>query len=254
MNFVIQMIAGFKNRSHFVITLHLFALAVLISVLSMQASAESERIGIEISYSVRFGDVEIGKSVRTVVNGNDGYAYAKHKVSVGPLLKLLGEDSYTQISGFRFVDGAVMPVAFEVTNESGKEIASAKFDWANQKILFGNGNNIDMPELTVLDWESWYVSLILTPTERLQNQRATIVEQNRIKTYEYQSAIPRQTQFKGDTVDTVTIKMQDVNDGRRSYVVWIYPQLNNIPVRIDKIKKNQQISFVATSFDWVYSE
>ena len=255
MDFVIQKTAGFNCRLHFHVILRLLlVLAVLISVPSMQASAESQPIGIEISYSVRFGDLEIGESVRTVVNGNDGHAYAEHKVSVGALLKFLGEDSYTQNSSFKFVDGTVIPVSFQVTNESGNEIAVAKFDWVNQKIVFGNGNSVDMPKRPVLDWESWYVSLMLTPTEELQNQRTTIVEQNRIKTYDYQAATPGQTQFKGDTVDTVTIKMQDINDGRRSYVVWIYPQLHNIPVRIDKIKQNQQISFVATSFDWVYPE
>ena len=236
------------------VNLRRLVLAIVIVSPSMQVAAEPQPIGVEIRYSVLYGTSEIGKSVRAVVRGNDGLVGAKHIVRVGPLLKLMGEDSYTQISAFRFVDGVIRPIAFEVTDESGNKKASAKFDWNDQKIRFANGGSVEIPEHSVLDWESWYVSLILIPAQNLANRRVSIVEQNRIKVYEYQQPTSQQIQYKGETVDAVKIKMQDVNDGRRSYVVWIYPQLHNIPIRIDKVKKNQKISFVATSFDWVYPE
>ncbi len=227
---------------------------VLTAYFFNQSWAETQPIGIEVRYSIVYGDLEIGKSVRTVVNGNDGSAYAEHHVKVSGLLRLLGEDSYTQRSAFQFRGSEVIPIAFKVTNESNNEIANGEFNWDDQTVVLGNGTVVDMPGHQILDWESWYVAMIIAHTEYLENQRVTIVEQERLRTYVYQDARPDQLEFRGEAVDTIRIKMQDVNDGRRSYVVWISPQLHNIPVRIDKVKKSQRISFVAKSFDWVYSE
>ncbi len=232
----------------------LIASLILVAVSFNQLWAESKPIGIEVRYSVVYGDLEIGKSVRTVVNGNDGFAYAVHSLQVSGLLRLLGEESYTQRSAFRFQGNKVMPIAFKVTNESNNEIANGEFNWDIQTVTLGNGNIIDMPEHEILDWESWYVAMIIARTEDLEKQRVTIVEQERLRTYDYQGAQPDQLEFRGEAVNTIRIKMQDVNDGRRSYVVWISPQLHNIPVRIDKVKKGQRVSFVAKSFDWVYPE
>lgn len=232
----------------------LTALLVLIAIAFDQSWADSQQIGIEVRYSVIYGDLQIGKSVRTVVNGNDGYAYAEHRVQVSGLLRLLGEESFTQRSILRFDGNEVFPVSFKVTNDSGNVVADAQFNWEEQTVVLGNGNIIEMPEHRILDWESWYVAMITSRTEDLESQRVTIVEQDKLRTYEYQGAQPDQLEFKGETVDTIRIKMQDVNNNRRSYVFWISPQLHNVPIRIDKVKKSQKISFVAKSFNWVYSE
>ncbi len=232
----------------------LIASLVLFALSYNHSWAESQPIGIEVRYSIVYGDLEIGKSFRTVVNGNDGFGYAEHRVQVSGLLRLLGEDSYTQRSAFQFRGSEVIPITFKVTNESNSEIANGDFNWDDQTVVLGNGTVIDMPEHRILDWESWYVAMIIARTEHLENQRVTIVEQERLRTYVYQDAQPDQLEFRGEAVDTIRIKMQDVNDGRRSYVVWISPHLHNIPVRIDKVKKTQRISFVAKSFDWVYPE
>ena len=48
--------------------------------------------------------------------------------------------------------------------------------------------------------------------------------------------------------------MQDVDSKTRKYVVWVYPELHNVPIRIDKIKKGQVVSFIATLFEFVYPE
>lgn len=217
-------------------------------------SADTEPVGFQVKYSIYFGDLKIGNSIRTVVNGNDGNIYAEHDVRAGGLLRLLGEDSYIQRSTLQYSGDEVIPIAFKITNESNNEVASAEFDWTNRKVLFGSGKVFDMPDHQTVDWESWYVQLILRRTESLENQYMTVVEQSRLRSYVFQDAVPEQINFRGNTVDAVKITMQDVDSKTRKYVVWVYPEMHNVPIRIDKIRKGQGVSFIATLFEFVYPE
>ncbi|MDE0309397.1 MAG: DUF3108 domain-containing protein [Acidiferrobacterales bacterium] len=244
----------FQSALYVKSTMCLIVLSILTAVTLDQPQAETQPIGIKVRFAVLYGDLKIGESIRTVVNGNDGYTYAEHRVQVGGLLRLLGEESYTQESTFQFHGTEVVPIQFKVMDESKNEVANGQFNWDDRTVVFGNGTTIDMPEHRILDWESWYVTMINSQTRDLESQRVTVVENNRVRTYEYQDVQPEQIDFQGETVDTIRIKLQDVNDGRRSYDVWISPQVLNLPLRIDKIKKSQRISFVARSFDWVYSK
>ena len=255
MNLALQrMIDRNFHRIEKCVTARLVTLLILVAFPFGLISAETEPVGFQVKYTIYFGDIKIGNSIRTVVNGKDGNIYAEHDVRAGGLLRLLGEDSYTERSTFQYSGNEVIPIAFKITNDSNHEVASAEFDWTDRKVLFGSGKVFDMPEHQTVDWESWYVQLILRRTESLENQYMTVVEQNRLRSYVFQDAVPEQITFRGNAVDTVKITMQDVNRKNRKYVVWVYPELHNIPIRIDKIKKGQGVSFIATLFEFVYPE
>ena len=255
MNFALQRMIDKNGRCiKECLTARFVTFLILIAFPFGLISAETQPIGFQVKYKIHFGDLKIGNSTRTVVSGNDGNIYAEHVVRVGGLLRMLGEDSYTQKSTFQYSGNEVTPISFNITNDSNHEVASAEFDWTNRKVLFGNGKVFDMPAHQTLDWEAWYVQMVLKQTESLENQYMTIVEQSKLRSYVFQDAAPEQITFRGNTVDTVKITMQDVNRKNRKYVVWVYPELHNIPIRIDKIKKDQGVSFVATSFDIVYPE
>ena len=111
-----------------------------------------------------------------------------------------------------------------------------------------------MPDHQVLDWESWFVSLAVSDLDALEGKYVTIAEQSKTRTYQYGAPSSAELKLKGERVDTIKIRMQNTGDHRRSYDVWISPELHNVPIRIDKNKKSQKINFIITSFDWVYPE
>ena len=232
----------------------LFAALVLILLPYAESIAQSQPIGFQVQYKVYYGDLHIGTSTRKIVSGADGLSYAEHRVKSGKLLEMLGERSFVQRTTIQVSQTGVNPVEFNVSNWSDVEIARVDFDWDNRKIQFSGGNSADMPDHQVLDWESWFVSLAVSDIGALEGKYVTIAEQNKTRTYQYGAPSSAELELKGERVDTIKIKMQNTGDHRRSYDVWISPELHNVPIRIDKNKKSQKINFIIASFDWIYPE
>ena len=232
----------------------LFAALILMLLPYAESTAQSQPIGFQVQYKVYYGDLNIGTSTRKVVGGADGLSYSEHRVKSGKLLEMLGEKSYVQRTTIQVSQSGVKPVEFNVTNWSDVEIARVDFDWDNRKIQFSGGNSAGMPDHQVLDWESWFVSLAVSDLDALEGKYVTIAEQSKTRTYQYGAPSSAELKLKGERVDTIKIRMQNTGDHRRSYDVWISPELHNVPIRIDKNKKSQKINFIITSFDWVYPE
>ncbi len=229
-------------------------IAFVFSALTSLASAESDPIGFKVRYGVFYGDLEIGSSKRRIVQGAEGNTESEHQFQARGILKLLGEKSYTQNSVLQIVGTEVVPMGYEVLGESDQILFDASFDWTNREVTLTDGRRVGLPSHPVFDLESWYVSLMVGQPDRLEDQTITIIERDKRRTYMYKTIEAQQIDVKGETVDAVHFRLQDVKDERRRYEVWVTPGFHNLPVRIDKIRKNQTVSFKMKAFEWVYPQ
>ena len=246
-----------KNLERTVKNLHLqFRLgALVLPVVSalmigwpfVQASAQSEKVGFKVHYSIHFHDMEIGNSSRTfAVDLTLGTTSTEYSVEENLMLQVAGEDPYVQRTTMTNVEGEVFPESTIIQNLVESTSTKIEFDWANRSINYGDGTKVEMPDHPVFDWESWLIALTLSvePLENLQNQHVSIVYEHGIDTYVYESFEEATIEYGSQTIDVVKVAVRDINDSDNSYVVWVNKAGLTLPLQVDKTTKIKTINFV----------
>ena len=232
------------------LVLYVIALALIPFSAKIVDAAQSGIHGFQAEYSIQYGDSVLGKASRTVSNEGDGIFVSTFDVVPGQLLVLFGESAYRQQSVFKVRESRATSIAFEITNNKNKGSDSAKFDWSAGKIELGNGKRLQMPEGEVYDFESWHASLMIADPQELDGQIISIVERDKLRTYLYESAQPEVLDIQGYPVNSVRVKLQDVDNWERGYTVWVVTAYRNIPVRIEKHKKGRTLKFELQALNW----
>ena len=239
-----------KEIQKFKLMLYVTALILIPFTAKIADAAQSGIHGFQAEYSIQYGDAVLGKASRTVSNEGDGISVSTFNVVPGSLLVLFGESSYKQRSFFKVSESRATSIAFEITNSKNKGSDSAKFDWSAGKIELGNGKSLKMPEGEVYDFESWHASLMIADPQELDGQIISIVERNKLRTYLYESAQPEVLDIQGYPVNSVRVKLQDVDNWERGYTVWVVTEYRNIPFRIEKRKKGKTLRFELQALKW----
>ena len=239
-----------KEIQQFKLMLYVTALILIPFTAKIADAAQSGIHGFQAEYSIQYGDAVVGIASRTVSNENDGASVSTFDVVPGQLLVLFGESAYRQQSVFIVRESRATSVAFEIKGKKNKDSYSAKFYWIAGEIELGNGKSLKIPEGDVYDIESWHASLMLADPQELEGQIISIVERDRLRTYLYESAQPEVLDIQGYSVNSVRVKLQDVDNWERGYTVWVVTEYRNIPFRIEKRKKGQTLRFELQALKW----
>ncbi len=209
-------------------------------------------------YAAQIDGVDIGISERAFRKDSGGQVAIAHTLQVNALMQLLGVDPVAQISSARVgIDGRVRPERFFYSEKTGGEnLAEAVFDWhAGELFAAGgpyDGNRYSLPEnAEILDFESWYLAHFYRPIEHYAEHRIGIAEIDKTRVYVY--GPPRREML--DTAigqfDTVRLTMARVNRKKQRFVVWIAPQMRNLPVRIQRIKGDRTLDLRIRQINWL---
>ena len=201
----------------------------------------------EADYLIFLDNLEVGTSHRSVSIDNN-VVISTHKVEPNAMAKIFGEKRYQQTSKFYREYKNINMIE---TRIKGRDTdPSAKFDWENNTIHFGNGKTEPISNSNILDLESWLVSVQINPAEMLTEEPFLIVDRNRLRSYQYTSVSPTVIEIQDVKVDAWLIEMRRVDRENEGFRVWIVAEFRAIPAQIEKFKKGSSLFFRIQSLKW----
>lgn len=216
-------------------------LAILaLTSLAVQAGAEEPYPEFVADYLVRVNGVKVGKATFSLKRkGADEYLYQQSSKSIG-VGSLLGTDTSTQSSRWRYVDGEIQALEFRSKRNKGDDDDNAHlfFNWEEHRVEnrgAGEHWNIELPEGT-LDSLLMQMAMLFDLRDGKTDLEYSIAVRGRIKRY----------QFKVTGRDIIelpfgnyeAIRAERMGDKKDRSLVWGAPELDYFPVRFLKQKKS----------------
>lgn len=206
--------------------------------LAAQAGGEDPYPEFTASYDVRINGIKVGYANFNLKHLQaDEYLYHSEAGTTG-MVKLLGADTSTESSRWRYVDKRVQVLEYKAQREKGDDDDNANlvFDW--QKLSVANRGagdhwEIAMPEGT-LDPMVMQLAMLFDLRDGLRVFKYPVAVRGRIKHYHFEVAGSDMTTLPFGNYRTVKLARQD--DKRDQSWVWSAPELDYFPVRFVKQK------------------
>ena len=222
---------------------YLAALAVLVVTLlptrPIAAGAEELFPDFVADYSVSINGIKVGEATFSLVRKDaDEYLYRQRSESTG-VAALLGSDTATQSSRWRYVDGTIQPIEFQSKRKEGDDDDNAHllFDWKNMRVRntgAGEQWDIDMPEGT-LDSLVMQMAMLFDLRDGKTRLEYPVATRGRIKHYVFEVTGKETIELPFGKYETIRAERRD--DKKDKSLVWGAPALDYFPVRFLKQKK-----------------
>ncbi len=231
--------------------LYVNLILVVLFLAPLFASAEQHH-GVaeyEVNYILKLGGVKVGSTFGKLTKvGTDRYESIQ-KLKPKLMLKITGERESTQKSSIRYDgSGVAQPDKFIVEFKRGKP-AGAEFDWTDRTITLLDGEVQSMPDHNVFEWGSWYMSLMLVNPADLPGTRITAVSEDGVLEYEYGPIEEDIIELGTQLVTTKRITMLQTGKKKEGFTLWLSPEHNNLPVRLQRHKLGVTVNIMLKSLD-----
>ncbi len=229
------------------IAFSLFTVVVLQSI-TFDVHAADQQV-YEASYKVSYDGIDLGSSRRTVALTESQVAVSKHELAPEGLAVLLGVVEYTDTTKIAISSDRIQPITTKRSSGKASDSYAADFNWNDRVIKFSTGSELEMPDHSVHDLESWLMLLMVAPAKLQVGSKLSILERaDRLRTYEINRIDNDAIDFQGQSIDTVRFRLRDMNNQSRSYTVWMAPGLHNLVVQLTKHKKSSELTFSIANF------
>lgn len=198
---------------------------------------------LELSYSLRYGGLDVGRVVKTLKRtAEGGYEYRSHSRPLGAA-KMFTSVQWFEEGEFEIHQGRVRPLSFlEYRVGADKPHRhSAFFDWKAQKINYAHGVNLALPTNTQ-DQGSLLFAFMLHPPTAGGEQIIHVSSGKKLRVYRYVFAGKDTLKTALGTLKTIRIERPATNQEDESFQIWLATERNNIPVRITTQKRGQETS------------
>ncbi|VAW76784.1 hypothetical protein MNBD_GAMMA15-63 [hydrothermal vent metagenome] len=224
--------------NYFSLCLAIFT-ALLLTSFTARAGAEEPYPEFVADYIVRINGIKVGEATFSLERtDNNEYLYRQRSKSTG-VAALLGSDTSSQTSRWRYVDGEIQALEFRSKRKTGDDDDNAHlfFDWTQHRVEnrgAGEHWNIELPEGT-LDSLLMQMAMLFDLRDGKTDLEYFIAVRKRIKRY----------QFKVTGRDIIelpfgnyeAIRAERLGDKKDTSLVWGAPELDYFPVRFLKQKK-----------------
>ncbi len=232
------------------VAMRVIAYCFFVVLCSFYTNASAQQLGVfdyEASYSVFLDDLELGTSHRKVTFADNVYT-SVHNVEPSGLAVLFGEKSYRQTSKFSIHQATVYMLESRLQGKDSDP--SAVFDWDSKTIQFGNGKSVAIESKQYLDFEGWLASLQVVAANQINEDPFYIVQSNKLREYQYVSVKPTVHNIEGVDLDAWLIEMQRTDKKNEGFRIWMISEYRSVPVRIDRFKKGDTLTFSIRSLKW----
>ena len=179
----------------------------------------------------------------------DTWLYSSKIKPIG-IARIFSKDEFSEASSILFKNGQLTPISYQYTRTGKKpEIASINYDWLTKQATFnlnGQIQNITLKN-NHQDRYSMMLALMQATAQGQQSMQYQVIDKSmKLRNYihngekEIKTALGKQ--------NTIHI-LQDSNQHPVHY--WLSPELNYIPVRIEKFKAGKsQLQLTLKNFRW----
>lgn len=198
---------------------------------------------LELTYTLRYGGLEVGRMVKTLKRTATGsYEFRSHSKPLGAA-KMFTSVEWFEEGEFEIHQGRVRPLSFlEYRVGADKPHRhSARFDWKAQKINYAHGVSLALPPNTQ-DQGSLLFAFMLHPPTAGSEQTIQVSSGKKLRVYQYKHAGNETLKTGLGTLKTIRIERPASGQDEETFRIWLAPERNNVPVRITTQKRGQETS------------
>jgi len=170
------------------------------------------------------------------------------------LFKLAGKGHVQESSIFTLIDqdgsSVILPQRYRFRQDKqSKRAVDATFNWEQSKLYYQRGNDQSTSELTVstLDRMTMTVAMMSTLTPDFETFTLSVFDGGRLKEVELVNEGTETLKTALGQVDTVKVRTRNVAGSSRETMTWFAPSLNNLPVRIEQLKRGELVARLSVS-------
>lgn len=218
------------------LTLCILFLATSITV---QAGAEEPYPEFVADYIVSVNGVKVGEATFSLKHQDaDEYLYQQRSKSTG-VAALLGSDTSTQTSRWRYENGEIQALEFRSSRKKGDDDDNAHlfFDWEQQRVEnrgAGEHWNLEAPPGT-LDSLLMQMAMLFDLRDGKTDLQYPVATRGRIKQYRFEVTGRETIELPFGNYETIRAERRD--DKKDKSLVWGAPELDYFPVRFVKKKR-----------------
>lgn len=214
------------------------------------AAQQREIVEYEISYILKLGGVKVGSTYGKLTKIDSARYESLQKLDPGLLLKATGERKSTQTSIVNIDDSGAPLAESYIVEFKRKKPERAEFDWVERTIKLSDDEPVPMPEHQVFDWASWYMNRMLIDPSALPGTRITIVAEDEIIEYEYVEPEDVTIELDSQSISVMKIRMQQVEDNKEAFTMWLSPDHYYLPVKMQRHKKGVTVDILLESVEF----
>lgn len=191
-------------------------------------------------YEVNRGNIMLGDTTFSL-NKKDGDCYMLQNVVVPKGIAAMFAGEITESSYFCVENGQIRSQQYSIHDENGDEDDNytLKFDWGNQLVHTNNSKPRELPT-DGLDRSVMEIAMRRLLAQAGDQLPTTpfiflMVEDDEIKPYRFQITAREQVSTRVGRFDTV--KVERLNAGKRDFRLWLAPELDYLPVKVERQKK-----------------
>jgi hypothetical protein len=224
--------------------------ALLLAAAPLRTVAAEPQIPVYTAqYEVEYKGRNLGSSSFNVTHdaANNLYEFTSTTSAKG-LLKLARPDPVVERSLFKVVDGRIRPVEFwyEDGSRKGEDNRHVQFDWDRRiaTVTDEDGRREVPLDETSLDTGSLHVALMQDLIQNGRPGQYRIADEQMAQAYGYVDNGEAEIETGLGRIATHSY-IQQREGSSRSLVIWVAPELNFLPVRLEQ-RKNGEVTTVLT--------
>lgn len=203
---------------------------------------------LELTYTLRYGGLEVGRVVKTLKRTAAGnYEYRSHSKPLGAA-KMFTSVQWFEEGEFEVHQGRVRPLSFLEYREGADKPHrhSARFDWKAQKINYAHGASVALLPNTQ-DQGSLLFAFMLHPPTAGGEQTIHVSSGKKLRVYRYAYAGSETLKTALGSLKATRIDRPASGPDDESFQIWLASERNNIPLRITTQKRGQETSLELVS-------
>ena len=228
------------TRTFATVTLLLLTATALVAAQAAEPPALPAPL--ELTYTLRYDDMTVGRVVKTRARAPDGsYWHRARSVPLG-LAKMFTSVEWFEEGQFEVVQGKLRPLSFlEYRVGADKPHRhSARFDWKEQKIFYKDWPTTPLPPGTQ-DQGSSLFALMLNPPAAGTQQTIHVSSGKKLRVYRYAHMGTESLKTTlGAATKTTVIERPALDKNGESFRVWLATEHANLPVRITTETRGQE--------------
>lgn len=194
-------------------------------------------------YEVKRGRFEVAGARMSLQRTQDGiFRFTSQSEAVGMLAWFM-DDVISEESIFRMTDDGFRPVSYKYRhrNSDKNRDESINYDWTSATAELDYRGKVNVVELTPGTVDRFLLQLAaahgLLNGELEQEHR--VLDNGRVKHFNLESREPERVKVPAGSFDTLVISKVDEDDDKH-ITYWFAPELGYVPVRIKRVKKNEE--------------
>lgn len=204
-------------------------------------------------YDLNRGGIPFGRvTIELNLSGDGGYRYQARTVPVG-LIAVFRDDEIIERSEGRIEQAQIIPdrYLYHHKREKKPRRIALRFDWEQQLVINNTGDsNWSMPiPPHTQDKFSQQLALMHALSGSGETQRFEVADGGKLKTYRF---IPRGEEPVETAAGRFTaLRLERRKNERESRAsLWVAPELNYLPVRIERHDKDEPYAMLLKSIRW----